>query len=278
MSTGTTFAADYLPNPNISSQLGVTTAGLSTPQNQAIDLTSSQVGPATSIFNASIPELMNTIQGNFPGLNTTTGDMSTSLFNALWQAAQPGLQQGQQAINSMATGYGQAAASSPAQTETSNLYQGTLESVLGNVQNAAVQQYNTDLGLQNQAMQLGMQMPGVVSGQLMQTGGMEQGVAQNALNALYNLYSQQMGLSQQDISNMLGIATQGTQLGYGTATQYGPSGLESILGSVASLIPGLGTASNLVSALTRLFSGGTGSSTYGGMPITYNTLNTGGIA
>ena len=232
-----TFTTDYMNDPSISSMMGITTAPLSTPQQTAVQGTLAEAPGAFSVFNPSISSLMQMIQGNFPGLSQTTGNMMGGLQNALWSAAQPALTQGQQAINSQATGYGQAAASSPAQAETSNLYQGTLENILSQVMGAGVNQYNTDLGLTAAATNIGLQQPGAVSGQLLQTGGLEQSTAQSALNNLYQIYGQQLGLTQQDISNMLGLSLCGTQLAYESPVQYGASPFQSILGAVGNLLP-----------------------------------------
>lgn len=251
MSTSSIFGSDYYPNPSIESQMGITTAPLSTPQNTAIAGAMGQAPGAFSVFNPSVSSLMNMIQGNFPGLDATTGNMMSSLFSTLWGAAQPQLQQGQQAINSQATGYGQAGASAPAATETSNLYQGVLSNTINDVMNAGVGQYNTDLGLTNAATNIGLQLPGAVNNQLLTTGGLEQSTAQNALNNLYQIYGQQVGLNQADLSSMLGLATGGTQLPFEAPTQYGQSGFQELLGAATSLLP----FSSGLSGIGNIFSG-----------------------
>jgi len=224
-------------NPNYG-LIGTTVAPLSPNEQQGVNISGSSAQGGMSLFNPSVSGIMNILQGNFPGLNQATGNMMNTLFGSLWNEAQPALEQGIQSIESEATGLGQSGGiSTPAAGLIKDLYSQTLSNILGQTTQAGVNQYGQDLGLQSALFNLGMQQPQNAINQLLQTGGLQRGVGQEALNSLYQQYLQQLGLSQSNISNIMNMVTGGIEVPYEPPTQYGPSQFGQVSGGLAALLP-----------------------------------------
>ena len=224
-------------NPNYG-LIGTTVAPLSPNEQQGVNIAGSSAQGGMSLFNPSVSGIMNILKGNFPGLDQETGNMMSTLFGSLWNEAQPALERGKSAIESEATGLGQSGGiSTPAASEIGNLYQNILENILGQTTQAGVNQYGQNLGLQSALFQLGMQQPQNAINQLLQTGGLQRGIGQEALNSLYQQYLQQLGLSQSNISNIMNMVTGGIEVPYEPPTQYQPSPFGQVSSALAALLP-----------------------------------------
>src|SRR6266513_1370598 len=221
------FGSDY-PGANYG-MLGTLTAPLSSGESQAIDIAPFLASGQLSGFSPSLSELIKTIGGAYT--DPTNNPFFKDVLSSTYAGLQPFEEQEQQKLLSEATAFGQGAGSSPLINQEGLLSENVLNQLSSTIAPLLFQQYGTERGIQNQAMNLGLGMGDQALNTLTGTGGLERGVAQNSLDKMYQEYLRNIGLSEADIQSALGFTSGGISVPYEQPTQYGPSGLSQLLGT-----------------------------------------------
>jgi hypothetical protein len=179
----------------------------------------------------------------FDELGKTTGGFYTDphrnpffkdVLSTSYEAMQPFLEKEQSRLRGEATAAGQGGGfSSPLFQQEGELSKNVLDTLSKEIAGMSFGEYGRERGYQERAGQESRGLPGqAVEGQ-MRGGGLERGIAQDALSKIYGEFQRLTGMGEQDMQNIMKILSLviGPQ-----QTQYGKSPFESIAGAATPFI------------------------------------------
>jgi hypothetical protein len=185
---------------------------------------------------SSIPgfeELRKTLGG---GYASTENPFFKNALSSSYEALQPAIAREQSRLTGQATLMGQGGGvSSPLMGQSRELSENVLNTLGADVSNKLFGEYGRERGYQNAAMGQALGMPSEALGTLFGAGGLERGIAQSALDSMYQDFLRQQGIEQENQAQGAGLVG-----GYASQkpqpVQYGASPFQSLLGGAASLL------------------------------------------